>query len=232
MTNTPGRPGKQPAPNTGSSGSAGGLLSRVNRLPSPASPSTPATSQFASTGLRSRFGANALTWEILPLGDVLVCFSLEGLGGSLRHLIGDDLPDTGGNYDALLQTIENDAKTMNKVRKKLDRIWQGYDLKGAMLVHPWKNTTRDVILASAKINNTRPVFLRAFDPLLVINVLARTRENLLQPRAPLSFDKTYLERTLISDDQRLVRLVQLSGYVEEVVPTPPPLPDDEEAKDE
>jgi hypothetical protein len=210
MTNPP-RP-SNPLPG---SNPPGGLLSRTNKpaqTPSPFSPPPAPNSRLASTATKPRFGANALTWEIMPLGETLVCFSLEGLGGSLKYLMGDDAPAAGGNYEAVLHTLETDARTLEKLKHTLDEVWAEYHLTGAILVYSWKPTTRDVISASAKAKNTRPVYLRAFDPLLVMNVLARSRENLLQPRAPLSFDKAYLERALISDDPRLLRLVQISGY--------------------
>lgn len=216
---------------------AGGLLSRVNRAPQPAPAPPPqpgSTSRFASTMNRNAnpFGGNALTYEILPQSETLVCFSLEGLGGSLNYLMGDDGADSGGSYEAVLQIIEQDAKALDKLRRTLDEVWAAYELKGALLVYNWKPTTRDVIRASARLRNSRPIFLRAFDPLLVMNILARTRENLLQPRAPLAFDKSYLERALISDDLRLIRLVQTSGYFEETVqPLPEPV-DDTETSDQ
>jgi hypothetical protein len=224
MTNRPSNPGSNPP---------GGLLARVNKppqAPSPFSPSPAPNPRLASTATKPRFGANALTWEILPFGETLVCFSLEGLGGSLKYLMGDDAPAAGGNYEAVLQTLENDAQKIDKLKHTLDEVWSEYHLMGAILVYPWKPTTREVIAASAKVKNARPVFLRAFDPLLVMNVLARSRENLLQPRAPLSFDKAYLERALISDDPRLLRLVQISGYFEEVVQAANP-PEEEEGED-
>jgi hypothetical protein len=192
-------------------------VNKPPQSPPPFSPPPAPNSRLASTTTKPRFNANAPTWEILPFGETLVCFSLEGLGGSLKYIMGDDAPTAGGNYEAVLQTLENDARTLEKLKHTLDEVWAGYQIKGAILVYPWKPTTREVITASAKVRSTRPVFLRAFDPLLVMNVLARSRENLLQPRAPLSFDKAYLERALVSDDPRLLRLVQISGYFEEVV---------------
>ncbi len=229
MTN-PTRPSNGPAPQPGSN-PPGGLLSRVNKPPQTPPPfGTPSTpgSRLASTSTKPRFGSSAMTREILPLGETLVCFSLEGLGGSLKYLMGDDAPATGGNYEAVLQTIENNTRTLEKLKHTLDDVWSEYQLKGAILVYLWKPNTREIISANAIVRNTRPIFLRAFDPLLVMNVLARSRENLLQPRAPLSFDKSYLERALISDDPRLLRLVQISGYFEEVVQAPQAPAEEEE----
>jgi hypothetical protein len=192
------------------------------RPPAPPPPLPTPSSRFnQAPNLRSRFGATTVNWDVLPVGDTLVCFSLDGLGGSLKYLMGDDLPVTSGSYESVLQSIENDPKAQAKLTATLDAVWKDYELIGAMLIYGWKDTTRDVILSNARLTNSKPVFLRAFDPLLVLNVLARSRDNLLQPSAPTSFDSAYVDRALISDDPRLVKLVQISGYFEEVIPNPP-----------
>lgn len=222
-----------PRPSNPSSNPPGGLLSRVNKQGQASSSFSPPplpNPQLASTSTKPRFGQNTRTVEILPIGEMLAYFSLEGLGGSLKYLMGDDAPAAGGNYEEVFHTLENDARTMEKLKHTLDEVWAEYNLKGAMLVYPWKPTTRDIISANANARDTKSVFLRAFDPLLVMNVLARSRENLLQPRAPLSFDKAYLERALVSDDPRLLRLVHMSGYFEETVQPPNPTTDEEEGE--
>jgi hypothetical protein len=146
-------------------------------------------------------------------------FSLEGLGGSLQRLFGSDSAVSNiGTYDALLQSIEKNREAMKTLAASLDTAWGEYQLAGAILVYPWEQDTRHVILAHAKVSNVKAMCLRALDPLLVLNVLARSRTNLLQPRAPLALEPSYLGRTLISDDERLAKLVQSSGYFEEIIP--------------
>lgn len=186
----------------------------------------------APSGLRSRFGSAPVNLHIVPVGSAIVCFSLEGLGGSLRYILGDNLPVAGGNYETILESTENDQQALKTIQHNLDSVWADYDLQGAMLVYQWEESMRDTLLHSARIDNSKAIILRAFDPMLVLNVLARARENLLQPGAPLALEKSYLERTLISDDQRLVRLVQTSGYFEEALAEPPAPPDEAETVEE
>jgi hypothetical protein len=57
--------------------------------------------------------------------------------------------------------------------------------------------------------------LRAIDVTLVLNVLSRTRTNLLLGDAQLSFDRRLIERSLITDDPRLVALARATGCIEE-----------------
>lgn len=205
--NTPARP-------------AAGTPARPGTPAAPLKPPTPAPPRpaFNPGGTLSRFGQARTTWEIWPFSETLVRFSLEGLGGSLDRVLGSPLVDSAGTYDLALQSIEKNQQALLALSKGLDDAWEQYHLCGAMLVFSWMQDTRQIILSHAKASGLKAVCLRALDPILVLNVLARTRTNLLQPRAPLAFDKSYLERSLISTDARLVRLVQASGYFEEVIP--------------
>lgn len=217
------RPGGLPAaPGTRPSG-----LPAPNR-PAPAPPAPTASSRFGS-GLGSRFGPARTTWEILPVSGLIVRFSLDGLGGSLQRIIGDKAPANLGSYDSLLQSIEKNRESMKALNASLNKAWQSYELKGAMLVYPWEEERKQVILAHARVNNTRAICLRAIDPLFVLNVLARARTNLLQPRAPMALEAAYLERSLVADDPRLIKLAQVTGYLEEIIPDDAKL--DEEAEE-
>jgi hypothetical protein len=62
-----------------------------------------------------------------------------------------------------------------------------------------------------------PTILRALDLLLVMNVLARTRSNILLKTAPLALEQQYLGQSLFTDDARLIALVQATGCVEEAL---------------
>jgi hypothetical protein len=56
-----------------------------------------------------------------------------------------------------------------------------------------------------------PPPLDAADPLLVLNVLGRTRGPVLIARAPLALEPAFLERELISRDARLLALARGEG---------------------
>lgn len=57
--------------------------------------------------------------------------------------------------------------------------------------------------------------LRAIDMCLVLNVLARTRGNILVRNTPLALESTFMEREYVTDDPRIVALVQATGCLEE-----------------
>jgi hypothetical protein len=204
------QPGSRPPTPLPGANRPGSLPQRPT--PAPRTPYTPGST------LASRFGPARTAWEILPFSPVVARFSLEGLGGSLQRILGSDLADNIGTYDAIIHSIEKNKDAMNALVASLETTWASCALTGAILVHAWEQDTKQVILAHAKVTNEKAMCLRALDPLLVVNVLARSRTNLLQPRAPLALEQAYLERSLISDDARLVKLVQSSGYFEELIP--------------
>jgi hypothetical protein len=220
MTQKPNTPtanpfGNQPAARPGTPLPS---ANRPGNLPAPRPAPTPRTPYTPGSSLSSRFGPARTAWEILPFNSLIVRFSLDGLGGSLQRILGSDQNGSTGTYDTIIRSIEKNRDAMNALVTSLEAAWESYELKGAILVSPWEQDTRQVILTHAKTTNVKAMCLRAFDPLLVLNVLARSRTNLLQPRAPLALEQTYLERSLITDDARLVKLVQCSGYFEEVIP--------------
>ncbi len=230
-----------PFPGSGSTASqpasGGSLLSRptANASNRPAAPTPPgASSRFGQSSNRlpatpppSRFGQSRTEWEILPIGDVMVRFSLDGLGGSLGRLTGLELGS--GTYQATLSSLGEDHAALVKLTQALDEAWEAYTLTGALLMYYQHEETSSILLETSKVTGEKGIYLRALDPLLVLNVLARTRSNLLQPRAPLSFDESQLQRTLLSDDPRLISIVQDGGYFEEVIP---PKNESAEEKDE
>ncbi len=186
---------------TGSS-SGGRAFSGGSRLPPP-----------------PRFGPAQTNWEVLPLSSTYARFSLEGIGGSLQRLLGRD--SAAGTYESALRSLENDREALNKLTTTLNETWEGYGLSGAMLVYTADDEHNQIIAAALKATDAKLVYLRALDPLLVLNMLARARANLLQPRAPLSFDDSQLSRALLTDDPRMIRLVQDTGYIEEAIPYQP-----------
>jgi len=220
MTQKPNTPTSNPFGNQPGSRPPSPLpgTNRPGNLPAPRPTPAPRTPYTPGSTLASRFGPARTAWEILPFNSTVVRFSLEGLGGSLQRILGGDQNANIGTYDSIIQSVEKNRDAMNALVTSLEATWESYALKGAILVTPWEQDTRQVIVTHAKIANMRAMCLRALDPLLVLNVLGRSRTNLLQPRAPLALERAYLERSLITDDARLLALVQNSGYFEEIIP--------------
>ncbi|MCB9451569.1 MAG: hypothetical protein H6672_09020 [Anaerolineaceae bacterium] len=189
--------------------------------PPPPRPSRP-------SGLLSRVG-NRLDWRILPVTGTIIHFTLDGLGDPFHRILGKRLIVDFGKRDAVVKIFESGGADIDEIVSRLDISWKEYDLTGAILLYPWGDNLPNVMggrlpagkddededIHYAEDNRTPPSILRAVDPLLVLNILGRTRANILLPETPLVFEKTYLTLALMSDDPRLITLAQATGFVEE-----------------
>ncbi len=172
------------------------------------------------TSLNSRFGTSNVTCDIAPLGSAIVRFDLNGLGAPLRRLLG--IKGEGADREAVIQTIEGDENLKNELTAKLDAAWRDYDLCGAMLVYPWQESLRQAV--ATRIMDVAPgstlVYLRALDPILVLNVLARARSQILLATSPPDLERPFLERDLAADDPRLIDLACSTACAEIPFETP------------
>jgi len=75
--------------------------------------------------------------------------------------------------------------------------------------------TRELSDEQAPPSYVRHECLRAIDPALVLNVLARARGQVLVGNTALALETAFLERSYIADDHRLIALVRATGYVSE-----------------
>ncbi len=162
-------------------------------------------------GLASRFGSR-VSGAVLPAVDELVCFDLSLLPPDQSVL---DLGSGETALDDLLTRIEADKAFEQELKDRLDEAWTSYHLRGALLVYVWREDVRDC-LATRLSATKRPMdYLRATDPLLTLNVLARARTSLLLAAAPLALERPFLERVLACDDPRLLALARSSGVTVE-----------------
>ncbi|MEW6278931.1 MAG: hypothetical protein AB1758_09935 [Candidatus Eremiobacterota bacterium] len=98
---------------------------------------------------------------------------------------------------------------------KLDEFWSLVNFRGAAALTvgeariagpgPWPERGLIALEDVAR--------LIAREPLLILNVLGRTRGQLLLPSTPLSLDARHLNRKLCTDDPRLVALAERTGLV-------------------
>lgn len=198
-------------------------MSKLSSTPSN-KPPTQSTPPFRSGGsstpsnqlgaLGTRFGSRAV-WEILPLNDTLVCFDLPAVADAL--LAQHDLPDVEDAEpgDAFLSALENQKALAEIVKTELDDEWDTYHLRGAVLVYAWREDIRQAVNARLMAIKASGTYVRSLDPLLVLNVLARARTTLLLANAPLALERSFLNRAILSDDPRLVKLARSKPFSEE-----------------
>ncbi len=187
-------------------------------------------------GLLNRFGSRQLNWDIVPTTTMLVRFDLTGLGDPFHRLLGLPLNLAFGDLSAVIRAFEQRVEGVEQVEQLLDAAWASYAMCGAMLVYPWSAALKKAVLARPLLDRPQKPqsddgeedtsepppppgaavgLYRAVDLLLVLNVLARARSQLLITRAPLALDGRYLNRSIVTDDPRLVALAMATGCIEE-----------------
>lgn len=63
--------------------------------------------------------------------------------------------------------------------------------------------------------NKRVQLLRAIDVAFVMNILARARANVVVCNTPLALEPGFLEKTVICDDPRIIKIAQATGCIDE-----------------
>jgi hypothetical protein len=188
----------------------------------------PARPQQTGGALLNRMGARA-TSELLALNDTLIQFDIHALGKPMYDLIGIEMPEGIADAEAAIATLGKDKSLHEPLKATLNEQWETYRLRGAMLVYNWREEIKQAMNLRLSAIRSEPTFVRALDPLLVLNVLARSRSSLLLATAPLALERPFLARTLAADDTRLLKLVRGGAYTEfPLFEPPPPEPPPEE----
>ncbi|HUN08668.1 MAG TPA: hypothetical protein PLQ56_18820 [Aggregatilineales bacterium] len=178
-------------------------------------------------------GPAPLKWRIMPVMPKLVRFELHGLGDPFYRLLNRPLHTEFPQAEALYKAFQERPQDTAALAEQLDQAWSGYEIQGAVLLYRWNPNLRFVLNGripggnsangedkpeSYDDDNRQPAHvLRALDMALVLNVLARSRVNVLLHNAPLAFEPQYLRQVVFTDDPRLVRLAQSTGWLEETV---------------
>jgi hypothetical protein len=130
-------------------------------------------------------------WRVDALGPAIVRFGVGATGLSPRRAVS-------------LARLRRRARGEPALRDRLEASWRERGLVGAALVWAWRSPGKQAEV------------LHATDPLVVVNVLARARGNVLLAGAELALEVPFLARELASDDPRLVSWARSTGVVQEV----------------
>lgn len=231
QNNTPapaaGTPTPAPAANNQQQNQANNNNQQQNNAPTP----PPFGSRFG--GSRPAPAQNRALQNTIVTGyPTLVRFDLDGLGDPFYRVLGQPLNTENNNINKLSQVLESGGDLVDELVEKLDEIWRNCDLTGAAMVYSINNNMIPALMNPQPMPNTprrfgrnrnqqenvkviKPQILRAIDLPLTLNVLTRARKQVLLARAPIVFGAHYLQRSLLTDDPRLVALAQASGAVKE-----------------
>ena len=122
-----------------------------------------------------------------PIDTRLASFSLDDMGPELSRIV---QRRTRATQRLTLATFVcgNGAASLTE---RLNHAWALLALRGAVLLYAGVSGPRSVAVTPCR------------DPLLVLNVLARARGDLLLPDAPLVLQPRALDRRVVTDDPRL-----------------------------
>jgi hypothetical protein len=176
-----------------------------------------------------------MDWRIIPVATQLVRFDLDGLGDPFYRLLGKRLVVDFGDPSAVGKAMEAGGADVDEIATRLDAVWADYNLDGAVMLYRWNKDLGYMLAGQMPPDEdefddgdsspsfyeddkrTTPTILRSLDMLLVLNVLARTRANILLKPSPLALDGETLRQSLYSDDPRLLALAHATGCIEEAV---------------
>ncbi len=178
----------------------------------PPPPPRPSSSPFGSRpGSRAEF-------SILTTGERLARFDLNQVDSSQI----DSALTAGLSAEQIINALETDRELVKQLKPRLDAIWESYQLKGAILLYPWRDELRSAVNGRLSALKQPTTYLLITDPLFVLNVLGRSRASLLLANAPLALDRVFLSRSMASDDPRLILIAQAGGCVESPIFEPAP----------
>jgi len=219
--------------------------------PPSSTPPKPAANPFASSsgsrpsappppgGLLSRLGARA-TLDYVAMHDTLIMFDLDDAAGAIFDLLqieptkADEQTTATRPGVTLINMMEKNRSLPESLKPTLNEYWHGVSLVGAVHVYDWREEVKEAAVRRLNAIKAPPDYLRATDPFLIVNVLARSRTNLLIPGAALALDRPFLQRIVITDDPRLTQYGASAYMQASLVPPPPPddLFDDDDEDDD
>ena len=224
-TNTP-PPANQPPSNPFSrapfgAGKSGGGTGNTNPTPPPPPPFRPLPTR------------EQVEFALFPLHSVAVKFELKGLGDPFYRLLGHDVTLENSDSRLVVRKLEQGGDDVKAIQAMMDTAWEKYAFKGASIVYVLENEALVKQLAAPsylpkkdffdddedekdkKTDPPKPAIkvVRAIDMMLVLNVLARARTQVLLASSPVMFSQHYLNRALVSDDPRLVALALATGVI-------------------
>jgi hypothetical protein len=225
---------QQSKPTKPFAGSLAASSAQANAAPSTPPPATaPAARPLSSA--RSPFGTPRVNWQIIPVFQHLVRFELNGLGDPFYRVLAKPVSLQMGDPKAVLQALQAGGEDVAELTQRLNSAWQDYNLRGAVLMYTWREEIRQRGTAKTSqpssdgddsddmddifedIKHAPVTVLRSLDVLLTLNLLCRTRSNILLPTAALALEGQYLKQSLMTDDPRIVALARATGSIEEVV---------------
>jgi hypothetical protein len=190
-------------------------------------------------------GREEALWTIAPLRLDAVRISLEGLGDPFHRLLGTPINAVFSKSAKVVEALGKDEDLLKRLSEVLNDSWAKYEFRGAALLYPWDDGIRKAYNQPLQPTPPPPAekkeadsddddyadeqlpdwlaspaqkssaCLRAIDVCFVLNILARSRANVVVGNTPLALEPGFLEQSLLCDDPRIVTLARATGCIEE-----------------
>lgn len=222
------------APAAPSKSPFGQRTSAPGSTPAPPPPPPPAPNPFRPAPPAPV--TTQISWRIIPVQKAAVRFDMFGLGDPFFRVLGQPINPDYADLGKLVAAMEKGGEMVDALKAALDAAWARFNLKGAAMIYKWQASQWRVIShpttnkprdddrddddnSTPAPSHGKPIYpcYRAIDPLLVMNVLARARTQLLIANAQPIFNFEYLNASIYTDDPRLIKLAMGTGYLVEDV---------------
>ncbi len=194
----------------------GSLPPNANK-PVPSAPPPPPRPP-ASNPFGNRLGGRA-DFPILSTGEIVARFELTSVPASLWNPVLDERLSA----EDAITLFESNKALVERAKAELDAAWTRYNFRGAALMYAWRDELRHALNNRLMTLKRPTVYLYITDPVLVLNILGRSRASLLLTDAPLALERVFLNRILATDDPRLIQFARDAGSREELIFEPPPV---------
>lgn len=202
-------------------GNRGDTLSSVP--PATAGSAAPRPSPPPPSGrvpLPNPFGTRRIEYNTRALYEPLILFDLNQARGFSELLRLVRHPKLLASMDSVLNALDGDREKREVIVNALNAQWKAFDLRGAIMVYRWRSEVQAAIQDQAKHRSVQQIEA-VTDPMLLLNILGRSRTHLLLPGAPLSLDRGQLSRGLLINDTRVAAWAHEKGSMPYTSKAPP-----------
>jgi hypothetical protein len=196
------------------------------------------SSSSSRSRFSSRFSRETIEWTVQPFHQSVVRLTLEGLGDPFHRLLGRKIDPDMSKPVKVAELLQQEPSLKEELVDVLNNAWESYEFTGAALLYPSdshismaytkpiypmpeQETDDDSEDEDQADENPEDAYrspyecLRAIDVAFVMNVLARTRANVIVADTPLALEAAFLQQTFICDDPRITSIARATGCIGE-----------------
>jgi hypothetical protein len=181
-------------------------------------------------------GSIETKWFVKPRSMTVVRFDFAELGDPFFRLLNQPIGVGVMSVESMMTRLNESHELKTQLTQLLDRVWGFFQFKGVIMMYSNHLDIRNAYSYEAfytpKLKQDDdgeevesilpdpkdiPQTLRSIDLAFVLNVLCRTRGNILASNTELALETHFLSQCLLCDDPRLVEFSQATGTIVELL---------------